>query len=204
MVPIGHPTASQPKPPGHGATLNSTKGVRDPVPVKNQNVCTARAPRAQKIVTTKTKAPTKSTLHTNNRSKHLLQKHISILKKRPSLNPYYNKLQYPTSTNNTKVTKEATTPLPTAGIPTTIPVKEDIGKYGLMWPRGLAASHPASKMLEEFSTAGYPVDTGANWTKEQIIAAIKRGPISLLKIHAQRPISIKKQRKNSKDDILQR
>ena len=61
-------------------------------------------------------------------------------------------------------------------IPPSIPVKDDIGKFGLMWPRGLAISHPAAKMLEEFSTMGCPVDTGKNWSINELVAAIKRGP----------------------------
>ena len=61
-------------------------------------------------------------------------------------------------------------------IPPSIPVKEDIGKYGLMWPRGLATAHPAAPMLNEFSTMGCPVDTGKDWSFEEIETAISRGP----------------------------
>ena len=61
--------------------------------------------------------------------------------------------------------------------PKTHPIKEDIGKYGLMWPRGaIANSHPAATMLQEFSEVGCPVDTGTNWTKKEIETAIRRGP----------------------------
>ena len=58
-------------------------------------------------------------------------------------------------------------------IPPSIPVKDDIGKFGLMWPRGLASAHPAAPMLEEFSQLGCPVSTGEDWTTDQIIAALK-------------------------------
>ena len=37
-------------------------------------------------------------------------------------------------------------------------------------------SHLAAEMLNFYSTKGCPVDMGKNWTKEQIVAAIKRGP----------------------------
>ena len=37
-------------------------------------------------------------------------------------------------------------------------------------------SHPAARMLNVYNTEGCPVNTGADWTKEQIVAAIKRGP----------------------------
>ena len=61
--------------------------------------------------------------------------------------------------------------------PTSIPLQDDIGKFGLMWPRGCVANaHPAAQMLKEFSEVGCPVDTGRNWTHEELQAAIKRGP----------------------------
>ena len=61
--------------------------------------------------------------------------------------------------------------------PSSVPIKADIGKYGLMWPRGLEAiSHPAAKILTEYSTKGCPVTMNKNWTLGHIIAALKRGP----------------------------
>ena len=61
--------------------------------------------------------------------------------------------------------------------PKNTPVQEDIGKCGLMWPRGnIANQHPAATHLQEYSTNGCPVDAGKNWTKEDIVAALKRGP----------------------------
>ena len=56
-------------------------------------------------------------------------------------------------------------------------MKEDIGKYGLMWPRGhIATHHPAANYLLEYCHEGCPVDAGKNWTHQEILAALKRGP----------------------------
>ena len=63
-----------------------------------------------------------------------------------------------------------------ATIPEDIPIKERIGKLGLMWPRTHAKQHPAAKLLQEFSTQGCPADCGPSWTKAQIEAAILHGP----------------------------
>ena len=61
--------------------------------------------------------------------------------------------------------------------PSSIPIKEDAGKLGLMWPRGaLANSHPAAAMLNSYSSKGCPVDTGKNWEPEMILKALRRGP----------------------------
>ena len=61
--------------------------------------------------------------------------------------------------------------------PANIPLKDDIGKLGLMWPRGKIANlHPAAKLLHEYSDFGCPLDCGPNWSKEQILTSIKRGP----------------------------
>ena len=61
-------------------------------------------------------------------------------------------------------------------IPNKIPIKESIGKKGLMWPRNESSSHPASKMLTEWATEGCPVECGEQWSMEQIVTALKRGP----------------------------
>ena len=45
-----------------------------------------------------------------------------------------------------------------------------------MWPRGkIAQLHPASAMLESYSTNGCPVQCGPNWSIQQILAALQRG-----------------------------
>jgi hypothetical protein len=59
--------------------------------------------------------------------------------------------------------------------PPEIPVKTAIGKYGLMWPRGIALLHDAAPLLMSYSETGCPTDCGRNWTKEHIITALKRG-----------------------------
>ena len=123
---------------------------------------------AQYQKTTQTQVKTTST---NNKS--ILHKHAAFNKALPHLKFIQNK-NTPTAKQQTqfKIDQQQLA----KAIPPSIPVQEDIGKYGLMWPRGLAKSHPAAAMLDEFSTLGCPVDTGNNWTEEQIAAAIKRGP----------------------------
>ena len=61
-------------------------------------------------------------------------------------------------------------------IPEEIPIKEAIGKKGLMWPRTLSSSHKAADVLTEWAEQGCPVDCGDQWSEEQIITALKRGP----------------------------
>ena len=64
-----------------------------------------------------------------------------------------NKLPH-TSTNSTIIQKIQTSNI----FPSSIPIKADIGKLGLMWPRGKIANlHPAAKMLKEYSTQGCPI-----------------------------------------------
>ena len=45
-----------------------------------------------------------------------------------------------------------------------------------MCPSGLAVHHPAYETLQKYATAGFPVKTCRNWTKEEIHAAVMRGP----------------------------
>ena len=45
-----------------------------------------------------------------------------------------------------------------------------------MAPTGVALSHPAAKLLIKHATKGCPADCGEDWTKEQMEAAIRRGP----------------------------
>ena len=60
--------------------------------------------------------------------------------------------------------------------PNNVPLKTDIGKSGLMWPRGLALNHDAAKLLNYYSEEGCPVECGPDWTHEHIQAALQRGP----------------------------
>ena len=59
--------------------------------------------------------------------------------------------------------------------PPELPVKSAIGKYGLMWPQGIAFAHDAAPLLTSYSERGCPTDCGPQWTKQHIIAAITRG-----------------------------
>ena len=56
-------------------------------------------------------------------------------------------------------------------------MKEDIDKFGLMWPQGLTTSHTTAAM----------VDTGEHWTEEEIILSIYR----CLYISAEEPLVCK-------------
>ena len=62
-----------------------------------------------------------------------------------------------------------------ASIPSDIPAKEVVGKFGLMHPTSFALEHEAAEMLLEWSEEGCPVDTGPEWSKDQIKEAIKIG-----------------------------
>ena len=61
-------------------------------------------------------------------------------------------------------------------IPSDIPAKEVAGKFGLMHPSSYALEHDAADMLLEWADKGCQVDTGPEWTREQIEEAIRRGP----------------------------
>ena len=43
-------------------------------------------------------------------------------------------------------------------------------------PVGLSVHHPAYETLKIYATEGWPVKTGQNWIKEEINAAVIRGP----------------------------
>ena len=45
-----------------------------------------------------------------------------------------------------------------------------------MCPAGLALHHPAADLLKEWATYGCPTQTGKPWTREEMQAAIERGP----------------------------
>ena len=47
---------------------------------------------------------------------------------------------------------------------------------GEMCPQGLALHHPAAGTLLEYATRGCPVNAGRPWTREEMEAAIQRGP----------------------------
>ncbi len=45
-----------------------------------------------------------------------------------------------------------------------------------MCPAGLALHHPAAELLQRYATLGCPTETGQPWTRDQMQAAIDRGP----------------------------
>jgi hypothetical protein len=47
---------------------------------------------------------------------------------------------------------------------------------GSMCPANLALEHPAAEKLLEYATGGCPANTGKPWSKEQMWAAVERGP----------------------------
>ena len=59
--------------------------------------------------------------------------------------------------------------------PPEIPVKSAMGKYGLMWSRGLVFIHDTAPLLDSYSCTGCPTDYWPSWTKENILMAIRRG-----------------------------
>ena len=48
-----------------------------------------------------------------------------------------------------------------------------------MCPTGLALHHPAADLLLQYTTKGCPTETRKNWSKEEMTAAVERGPHSL-------------------------
>eukprot|EP00956_Cyclotella_meneghiniana_P024898 scaffold50779_cov23-Cyclotella_meneghiniana.AAC.1 len=56
-------------------------------------------------------------------------------------------------------------------------LKQGVDEWkGGMCPQGLALHHPAAGALLEYATQGCPCNTGKDWTKEQLWAAVERGP----------------------------
>lgn len=54
-----------------------------------------------------------------------------------------------------------------------------------MQPQEVAKAHPFGPTLEDYAMNGVPVDCGEDWTREQIIAAVERGPhVSVLRPEA--------------------
>ena len=53
-------------------------------------------------------------------------------------------------------------------------MQEEIGKT--MYPRSFALHHSTAPMLDAWGRLGCPADCGPKWTKDQILAALKRGP----------------------------
>ena len=85
--------------------------------------------------------------------------------------------------HTTKVTieKEVT-------IPEDLPIKERIGKKGLMWPRTYAVNHPATPLLQTYTLNGYPVNCRESWTQDCIEVAIAHGPRQSARIPVARQV----------------
>ena len=60
--------------------------------------------------------------------------------------------------------------------PDELPVKEEIGKLGLMWPRTYAEFHKATPLLMSYAQEGCPAKCGPDWSKEKILLLLRRGP----------------------------
>ena len=60
--------------------------------------------------------------------------------------------------------------------PPGLPIGQVAGKSNLMNPSSYALKHAAAPLLKQYATSGCPVDAGPNWTIDQIMAALKRGP----------------------------
>lgn len=54
--------------------------------------------------------------------------------------------------------------------------REEVPMETKLYPRGRAMEHPAGPLLQEWVEYGCPTHTGTNWTREQMQAAIERGP----------------------------
>ena len=64
----------------------------------------------------------------------------------------------------------------TSIFPAEIPVQEEIGKLGLMWPRNYAEYHKATPLLMSYAQKGCPVKCGPDWSLEKILLLLRRGP----------------------------
>ena len=96
---------------------------------------------------------------------------------RPVVKPDDQELQMPAAQTREEIIKASKTAIKnTVTIPDDLPIKERIGKKGLMWPRTFALNHPAAPLLESYARHGCPVDCGEHWTQDRIEAAIKHGP----------------------------
>ena len=60
--------------------------------------------------------------------------------------------------------------------PPELPVKEEIGKLGLMWPRTYAEFHRATPLLNSYAKKGCPANCGPDWSLNKILLLLRRGP----------------------------
>ena len=94
---------------------------------------------------------------------------IPVVKPSPSIQTYdMNPKQH-----NNDITKSLNS---NTDFPQEIPVVQNIGKLGLMWPRNHALQHNATPLLNSYAQSGCPVDCGPNWSKEHLTLLLLRGP----------------------------
>jgi hypothetical protein len=107
--------------------------------------------------------------------KPITKKVLAILpNKKPILNPAMTPAELKSALND-ELSKND-------DLPEEIPVKNTIGKLGLMWPQHYALHHEAIPLLTSYATSGCPVNCGPDWSLKQILLLLKRGPhISALK-----------------------
>jgi hypothetical protein len=60
--------------------------------------------------------------------------------------------------------------------PVEIPVKEEISKLGLMWPRSYAEFHRVTPLLNSYAIDRCPVQCGPDWSEEKILKLLRQGP----------------------------
>jgi hypothetical protein len=60
--------------------------------------------------------------------------------------------------------------------PAELPIKEEIGKLGLMWPCTYLEFHKATPLLMSYTQEGCPTQCGPDWSKEKILLLLRRGP----------------------------
>jgi hypothetical protein len=81
--------------------------------------------------------------------------------------------------------------------PQELPVKDTIGKLGLMWPRTYSLNHKAIPLLLSYAKQGCPVDCGEDWDMTKIMAMLQRGP----HISANDPQAITQLRKETEEKV---
>ena len=99
------------------------------------------------------------------------------VQEQPVLKPTDKELHMPAAQTKDEIIKSSKQAIKKeVTIPDDLPIKERIGKKGLMWPRTFALKHPAAPLLERYAQQGCPVDCGKNWSQDRIEAAIQHGP----------------------------
>jgi hypothetical protein len=61
-------------------------------------------------------------------------------------------------------------------LPSELPVKENIGKSDLMFPRTYSKFHEATPLLFDYAKNGCPVECGEEWSDTKILKLLRKGP----------------------------